>query len=101
MVHITVQNTFQWLSGSKSDLNAVHLEILTILVRIIAWLSAAELFTRWIQEFGYNWLSARLIFVCQFGELVEATGSVLIRILSFTLFSRKKLVCPTFFLSCY
>lgn len=56
VVHITVQNTFQWLSGSKSDLNAVHLDILTILVRIVAWLSGVELFTRFIQEFGYNWL---------------------------------------------
>ncbi|KAJ0048722.1 hypothetical protein Pint_15724 [Pistacia integerrima] len=35
VVHITVQNTFQWLSGGKSDLNAVHLEVLTILVEDI------------------------------------------------------------------
>ncbi|XWS38677.1 hypothetical protein CRYUN_Cryun19dG0151500 [Craigia yunnanensis] len=35
VVHITVQNTFQWLSGSKSDLNAVHFEIMTILVEDI------------------------------------------------------------------
>ncbi|KAK4844286.1 hypothetical protein QYF36_018501 [Acer negundo] len=35
VVHITVQNTFQWLHGSKSELNAVHLEILTILVEDI------------------------------------------------------------------
>ncbi|KAL4281357.1 hypothetical protein GQ457_03G021640 [Hibiscus cannabinus] len=35
VVHITVQNTFQWLSGSKSDLNAVHFEVMTILVQDI------------------------------------------------------------------
>ncbi|KAK6251014.1 hypothetical protein SCA6_005019 [Theobroma cacao] len=35
VVHITVQNTFQWFSGSKSDLNAVHFEIMTILVEDI------------------------------------------------------------------
>lgn len=38
VVHITVQNTFEWLSGSKNELNAVHLEILTILVRITSCL---------------------------------------------------------------
>ncbi|XWS62075.1 hypothetical protein CRYUN_Cryun07bG0179900 [Craigia yunnanensis] len=35
VVQITVQNTFQWFSGSKSDLNAVHFEIMTILVEDI------------------------------------------------------------------
>ncbi|XVE65214.1 hypothetical protein DITRI_Ditri07aG0162900 [Diplodiscus trichospermus] len=35
VVHITVQNNFQWFSGSKSDLNAVHFEIMTILVEDI------------------------------------------------------------------
>ncbi|XVF52445.1 hypothetical protein PTKIN_Ptkin05aG0018700 [Pterospermum kingtungense] len=35
VVHITVQNTFQWFSGSKSDLNAVHFEKMTILVEDI------------------------------------------------------------------
>ncbi|XP_052881690.1 uncharacterized protein LOC108482794 [Gossypium arboreum] len=35
VVHITVKNTFQWFSGCKSDLNAVHLEIMTILVQDI------------------------------------------------------------------
>lgn len=39
VVHITVQNTFQWFSGSKSDLNAVHFEKMTIMVRIITRLS--------------------------------------------------------------
>ncbi|KAJ7011238.1 hypothetical protein NC653_001613 [Populus alba x Populus x berolinensis] len=32
VVHITIQNTFQWLGGSKGELHAVHLEILTIKV---------------------------------------------------------------------
>ncbi|CAN1333900.1 Intermembrane lipid transfer protein VPS13 [Linum perenne] len=35
VVHITVNNTFQWLHGSKSDMNAVHLEILTVQVEDI------------------------------------------------------------------
>ncbi|XP_068635813.1 uncharacterized protein [Aristolochia californica] len=35
VVHITVQNTFQWLSGKKDDITAVHLEILTLLVEDI------------------------------------------------------------------
>ncbi|XP_022737877.1 uncharacterized protein LOC111290709 isoform X2 [Durio zibethinus] len=35
VVHITVQNTFQWFSGTKGDLNAVHFEIMTILVEDI------------------------------------------------------------------
>ncbi|XWS49634.1 hypothetical protein CRYUN_Cryun12cG0020000 [Craigia yunnanensis] len=35
VVHITVRNTFQWFCGSKSDLNAVHFEIMTILVEDI------------------------------------------------------------------
>ncbi|GAV77402.1 PH domain-containing protein/DUF946 domain-containing protein/DUF1162 domain-containing protein/Chorein_N domain-containing protein, partial [Cephalotus follicularis] len=35
VVHITVQNTFQWLCGSKSEMNAVHMEILSILVEDI------------------------------------------------------------------
>ncbi|KAM6557396.1 hypothetical protein CsatB_004415 [Cannabis sativa] len=35
IVHITVQNTFKWCFGSKTDINAVHLEILTIQVEDI------------------------------------------------------------------
>ncbi|XP_057487524.1 uncharacterized protein LOC130773593 isoform X2 [Actinidia eriantha] len=35
VVHITVQNTFQWLYGSKHDLNAVHVEILSVQVEDI------------------------------------------------------------------
>ncbi|TYI15495.1 hypothetical protein ES332_A08G190100v1 [Gossypium tomentosum] len=35
VVHITVQNTFHWFCGSKSDLNAVHFEIMTIMVEDI------------------------------------------------------------------
>ncbi|CAI0538916.1 unnamed protein product [Linum tenue] len=35
VVHITVKNTFQWLHGNKSDMNAVHLEILTVQVEDI------------------------------------------------------------------
>ncbi|KAF6135500.1 hypothetical protein GIB67_015353 [Kingdonia uniflora] len=35
VVHITVQNTFRWLHGDKSELGAVHLEILTIQVTSI------------------------------------------------------------------
>lgn len=53
-MHITVQNTFQWLSGSKSELNAVHLDILTILVRIIAGLSAVASLGWWIQDYAAN-----------------------------------------------
>nr|XP_016473057.1 PREDICTED: uncharacterized protein LOC107795012 [Nicotiana tabacum] len=35
VVHITVQNRFQWFCGSKSEMNAVHMEILTISVKDI------------------------------------------------------------------
>ncbi|XP_037495569.1 uncharacterized protein LOC105636609 isoform X2 [Jatropha curcas] len=35
VVHITVQNTFHWFNGGKSDMNAVHLEILMIKVEDI------------------------------------------------------------------
>lgn len=35
VVHITIQNTFQWFHGSKNEINAVHLEILTVLVEDI------------------------------------------------------------------
>ncbi|XP_060207492.1 uncharacterized protein LOC132635217 [Lycium barbarum] len=35
VVHITVQNSFQWSCGSKSEMNAVHMEILTISVKDI------------------------------------------------------------------
>uniref|UniRef100_A0A6N2K527 PH domain-containing protein n=1 Tax=Salix viminalis TaxID=40686 RepID=A0A6N2K527_SALVM len=35
VVHITIQNTFQWLGGNKRELHAVHLEILTIKVEDI------------------------------------------------------------------
>ena len=36
IVHITVKNTFQWIGGSKSEINAVHLETLTVQVRLVA-----------------------------------------------------------------
>ncbi|PWA96948.1 pleckstrin (PH) domain superfamily protein [Artemisia annua] len=32
IVHITVQNTFQWFGGTKKEINAVHLDIMTIKV---------------------------------------------------------------------
>ncbi|XP_010540792.1 PREDICTED: uncharacterized protein LOC104814451 [Tarenaya hassleriana] len=32
VVHITVNNTFQWFGGDKSELNAVHVETMTIMV---------------------------------------------------------------------
>nr|DAD18267.1 TPA_asm: hypothetical protein HUJ06_019730 [Nelumbo nucifera] len=35
VVHITVQNTFQWLGGDKSEMGAVHLEVLTVQVEDI------------------------------------------------------------------
>ncbi|XP_039123130.1 uncharacterized protein LOC120259563 isoform X5 [Dioscorea cayenensis subsp. rotundata] len=35
VLHITIQNTFHWLGGSKNDMNAVHMEILTIKVKDI------------------------------------------------------------------
>ncbi|CAN4127752.1 unnamed protein product [Withania somnifera] len=35
VVHITVQNRFQWFCGSKSEINAVHMEILTVNVKDI------------------------------------------------------------------
>ncbi|KAL2987622.1 hypothetical protein AAZX31_11G038900 [Glycine max] len=35
IVHITVKNTFQWIGGSKSEINAVHLETLTVQVEDI------------------------------------------------------------------
>ncbi|KAK9698879.1 hypothetical protein RND81_08G137700 [Saponaria officinalis] len=35
VVHITVQNTFHWLHGSKLELNAVHIEIMTVMVEDI------------------------------------------------------------------
>lgn len=37
VVHITVQNTFQWLCGSKRDMNAVHVEVLTVRVSSTYW----------------------------------------------------------------
>ncbi|MFS8026346.1 hypothetical protein Hanom_Chr16g01485661 [Helianthus anomalus] len=30
IVHIIVQNTFQWFGGTKKDMNAVHLDVMTI-----------------------------------------------------------------------
>lgn len=33
VVQITVQNTFRWFGGVKSEMKAVHMEILQILVR--------------------------------------------------------------------
>ncbi|KAL2348225.1 hypothetical protein Fmac_002225 [Flemingia macrophylla] len=36
IVHITVKNTFQWIGGSKSEINAVHLETLTVEVSLVA-----------------------------------------------------------------
>nr|XP_043638921.1 uncharacterized protein LOC122610015 [Erigeron canadensis] len=35
IVHITVQNTFQWFGGTKKEINAVHLDIMTIKVEDI------------------------------------------------------------------
>ncbi|KAK7307747.1 hypothetical protein VNO77_41077 [Canavalia gladiata] len=35
IVHITVKNTFQWIGGSKREINAVHLETLTVQVEDI------------------------------------------------------------------
>ncbi|KAK9266873.1 hypothetical protein L1049_027132 [Liquidambar formosana] len=35
VVHITVQNTFQWFCGTKDEMNAVHVEILTVMVEDI------------------------------------------------------------------
>ncbi|KAI6702353.1 hypothetical protein NL676_011489 [Syzygium grande] len=35
IVHITVQNSFQWLFGSKREISAVHLDILTIWIEDI------------------------------------------------------------------
>ncbi|CAL0314336.1 unnamed protein product [Lupinus luteus] len=35
IVHITLKNTFQWIGGSKSEINAVHLETLTVQVEDI------------------------------------------------------------------
>ncbi|XP_058084436.1 uncharacterized protein LOC131232245 isoform X2 [Magnolia sinica] len=35
VLHITVQNTFQWLCGDKNEMGAVHLEILTLQVKDI------------------------------------------------------------------
>lgn len=46
VVHITVQNKFQWICGSKSDMNAVHREILTISVRSLC----LSLFVKFFME---------------------------------------------------
>ncbi|GAB2263603.1 hypothetical protein Droror1_Dr00025737 [Drosera rotundifolia] len=35
VVHITLRNTFQWLGGSKDEMNAIHLDILTVLIEDI------------------------------------------------------------------
>lgn len=35
VVHITVQNTFKWFLGSRHDINAVHIEILTVQIEDI------------------------------------------------------------------
>lgn len=35
IVHITVKNTFQWLHGSRHEMNAVHMDILTVKVEDI------------------------------------------------------------------
>ncbi|KAL8141812.1 hypothetical protein V2J09_014844 [Rumex salicifolius] len=35
VVHITIQNTFQWYGGNKDEISAVHLELLTVLVEDI------------------------------------------------------------------
>ncbi|KAK3008800.1 hypothetical protein RJ639_013898 [Escallonia herrerae] len=35
IVHITVENTFRWLYGGKSEINAVHMDVLTVLVENI------------------------------------------------------------------
>lgn len=44
VVHITVQNRFQWFCGSKSEMNAVHMEILTISVRSLCFISVGYVF---------------------------------------------------------
>lgn len=36
VVTITVENTFQWLGGDKNDINAVHLDVMTIKVTFAA-----------------------------------------------------------------
>jgi vacuolar protein sorting-associated protein 13A/C len=39
IVHITVDNTFQWFAGDKNELNAVHVETMKIMVRtLVIWL---------------------------------------------------------------
>ncbi|XP_068305501.1 uncharacterized protein [Pyrus communis] len=35
IVHITVRNTFKWFGGSRSEINAVHMEVLTVQVEDI------------------------------------------------------------------
>lgn len=35
IVHITVDNTFQWFAGDKNELNAVHVETMKIMVRTL------------------------------------------------------------------
>ncbi|XP_052211647.1 uncharacterized protein LOC127814276 isoform X2 [Diospyros lotus] len=35
VVHITVQNTFQWFSGGKHEMSAIHVEVLTVMVEDI------------------------------------------------------------------
>lgn len=39
VVHITVQNRFHWSCGSKSEMSAIHMEILTISVRSLSFIS--------------------------------------------------------------
>ncbi|TQD75366.1 hypothetical protein C1H46_039097 [Malus baccata] len=35
IVHITIRNTFKWFGGSRSEINAVHMEVLTVQVEDI------------------------------------------------------------------
>lgn len=35
IVHITVKNSFQWIGGTKSEINAVHLETMMVQVRLL------------------------------------------------------------------
>ncbi|GAA0147481.1 membrane traffic protein [Lithospermum erythrorhizon] len=37
VVHITVKNSFRWVYGSRNEMNAVHLDMMTIQVKCPAW----------------------------------------------------------------
>lgn len=36
IVHITVKNSFQWIGGTKSEINAVHLETMMVQVSLVS-----------------------------------------------------------------